>query len=66
MHQKLTKHERFCKQTNQLPIKSHDELKDNSIISLHVQIKLEKCHFVLKVCAASGGQKWAEERMLKA
>ena len=32
MHQKLTKHKRFCKQNNQLPTKSHDELKDNSII----------------------------------
>ena len=31
MHQKLTKHKRFCKQNNQLPTKSHDELKDNSI-----------------------------------
>ena len=31
MHQKLTKHEKFCKQNNQLPTKSHDELKDNSI-----------------------------------
>ena len=30
MHQKLTKHGRFCKQNNQLPIKSHVELKDNS------------------------------------
>jgi len=31
MLQKLTKHGRFCKQNNQLPTKSHDELKDNSI-----------------------------------
>ena len=30
MHQKLTKHGRFCKQKNQLPTKSHDELEDNS------------------------------------
>jgi hypothetical protein len=30
MHQKLTKHGRFCKQNNQLPTKSHDELEDNS------------------------------------
>jgi hypothetical protein len=30
MHQKLTIHERFCKQNNQLPTKSHDELEDNS------------------------------------
>jgi hypothetical protein len=30
MHHKLTKHGRFCKQNNQLPTKSHDELKDNS------------------------------------
>jgi hypothetical protein len=27
----FTKHGRFCKQNNQLAIKSHDELKDNSI-----------------------------------
>ena len=32
MHQKLTKHGRFCKQNNQLPTKSHDELEDNSIV----------------------------------
>jgi hypothetical protein len=32
MHQKLTKRGRFCKQNNQLPTKSHDELKDNSIM----------------------------------
>jgi hypothetical protein len=31
MHQKLTKHGRFCKQNNQLPTKTHVELKDNSI-----------------------------------
>ena len=31
MHQKRTKHERFCKQNNQLPTKSHDELEDSSI-----------------------------------
>jgi hypothetical protein len=31
MHQKLTKHGRFYKQNNQLPAKSHDELKGNSI-----------------------------------
>jgi hypothetical protein len=30
MHQKLTKHGRFGKQNNQLPTKSHVELKDNS------------------------------------
>jgi hypothetical protein len=30
MCQKLTKHRRFCKQNNQLPNKSHDELEDNS------------------------------------
>jgi hypothetical protein len=32
MHQKLTKHGRFCKQNNQLPTKSHVELKDTSNI----------------------------------
>jgi hypothetical protein len=31
MHQKLTKHGRFCKKNNQLPTNSHVELKDNSI-----------------------------------
>ena len=30
MHLMLTKHGRFCKQNNQLLIKRHDELKDNS------------------------------------
>jgi hypothetical protein len=30
MHQKLTKHGKFYKQNNQLPTKSHVELKDNS------------------------------------
>jgi len=30
MHHKLTKHERFCKQNNQLPTKTHVELKANS------------------------------------
>ena len=32
MHQILTKHERFCKQNNQLPTKSHEELEDNSYV----------------------------------
>ena len=32
MHQKLTKHGRFCKQNNQLPTKSRDELEYNSIV----------------------------------
>ena len=32
MHQKFIKHGRFCKQNNQLPTKSHDELEDNSIV----------------------------------
>jgi hypothetical protein len=32
MHQKLSKHGKFCKQNNQLPTKSHVELKDNSTI----------------------------------
>ena len=32
IHHDYTKHGRFCKQNNQLPFKSHDELKDNSII----------------------------------
>jgi hypothetical protein len=34
MHQKLTKHGRFCKQNNQLPTRSHVELKDNYIMSI--------------------------------
>ena len=29
MHQKLTKHGKFCKQINQLPTKSHVELENN-------------------------------------
>ena len=32
MHLKLTKHGRFRKQNNQLPIKGRDELEDNSDI----------------------------------
>jgi hypothetical protein len=32
MHQKLTKHEKFCKQNNQLPTKSHDELERTTLI----------------------------------
>ena len=32
MHHKLTKHGRFCEQNNQLPTKTHVELKDNSIV----------------------------------
>jgi len=32
MLQKLTKHEKFCKQNNQLPTKSYVELKDNSFV----------------------------------
>jgi len=31
MHQKLTKHGKFCKQNNQLPTKAHVVLQDNSI-----------------------------------
>jgi hypothetical protein len=31
MHHKLIKHGRFWKQNNQLPTKTHVELKDNSI-----------------------------------
>jgi hypothetical protein len=34
MHQKLTKHGRFCKQNNQLPTRSHDELEDNDFVEL--------------------------------
>jgi hypothetical protein len=33
MHHKLTKHGRFYKQNNQLPTKTHVELKDDSIAS---------------------------------
>ena len=32
MHQQLTKHGRFCKQDNQLPTESPDELEHNSIM----------------------------------
>ena len=34
MHQKPTKHERFYKKNNQLPIKRHDELEDNSNVMI--------------------------------
>jgi hypothetical protein len=33
MHQKLTKHEKFDKQNNQLPTESHVELKNNSVMA---------------------------------
>ena len=33
MHQKLDNTWKFCKQNNQLPTKSYDELKDNSIMN---------------------------------
>jgi hypothetical protein len=42
MHQKLTKHGRFCKQNNQLPTKSHDELEDNSIVGDYVYFILQQ------------------------
>jgi hypothetical protein len=38
MHHKLTKHGRFCNQNNQLPTKTHVELKDDSIANM-------KCRF---------------------
>jgi len=42
MHHKLTKYGRFCKQNNQLPTKTHVELKDNSnmkqLTKLHMSI----------------------------
>jgi hypothetical protein len=40
MHHKLTKHGRFCKQNNQLPTKTHVELKDNSNDLLTQQLSL--------------------------
>jgi hypothetical protein len=61
MHQKLTKHGKFCKQNNQLPTKSHDELEDNPIVSknlsghwsqvmcvrhIHNQHRFETHHYV--------------------
>jgi len=36
MHQKLTKHGKFCKQNNQLPTKTRVELKDNSNINIFI------------------------------
>jgi hypothetical protein len=41
MHQKLTKHGRFCKQNNQPPTKSHVELKNNSIVLTNIQNNME-------------------------
>ena len=35
MHQKLTKHWRFYKQNNQLPLKSNDELEDINSSTIH-------------------------------
>jgi hypothetical protein len=47
MHQKLTKHGRFCRQNNQLPTKTHVELKDNSI---KLQMILCPVHEFMKHC----------------
>jgi len=33
MHQNFTKHGRLCKENNQLPTNSHDELEDDSIVA---------------------------------
>ena len=38
MHLKLTKHEKFCKQNNQLPTQSHGELEDNSKVLMNLQL----------------------------
>jgi hypothetical protein len=46
MHHKLTKHGRFCKQNNQLPTKTHVELKENSIVvGIHVKELISKRMF---------------------
>jgi hypothetical protein len=47
MHQNLTKHGRFCKQDNQLPTKSHDELKDNAYVAI---IYMESVALPYRVC----------------
>jgi hypothetical protein len=39
MHHKLTKHGRFCKQNNQLPTKTHVELKGNSNVHQALYLK---------------------------
>ena len=59
----LTKHGRFCKQNNQLPTKTHAELKDNSNIN-HVsrlkhttQIPLGLGHASLHLFQTSNMQK---------
>jgi hypothetical protein len=42
MHQRLTKHGRFCKKINQLPTKSCVELKDN-LLSAKVRNRESTC-----------------------
>jgi hypothetical protein len=41
MHHKLTKHGRFWKQNNQLPTKTHVELKDNSNVIKYSNLPLK-------------------------
>jgi hypothetical protein len=43
MHQILTKHEKLCKQNNQLPTESRVELKDNSDVC---KVNIIICEFV--------------------
>ena len=53
MHLKVTKHGRFCKQKNQLPTKTHDELKDNSNITRKFGL-IFFCHYIKVVILSSG------------
>jgi hypothetical protein len=50
MHHKLTKHGRFCKQDNQLPTKTHVELKDNSNLRDSLQLLTWLLHSQANIC----------------
>ena len=65
MHPKFTKPGRFCKQSNQLPTKTRDELKDNSIIfsSFDCHIKLRATsHTRLRACDHFKHSHWWKRR----
>ena len=53
IHQKLTKHENFCKQKNKLPTKSHDDLEHNSNSLLNYLISLFHQRIVDGRCGVS-------------
>ena len=68
MHLKLTTHGRFCKQNNQLPTKSHDELEDNSNerdFVTHLQCGFFLCMVPLCIISLQGGDCCMTPSLLK-